>query len=78
MFNTNQTLYVVVTKSVTDDWNNLTCCHQFRPPKTSLTTHTTMSISFDEAVASLQAMFPEWDKEMLSMILESNQYHVRH
>jgi len=36
-----------------------------------------MSITFEEAVATLRTMFPEWDPEMLSMILESNNYHVR-
>ena len=35
-----------------------------------------MSITFDAAIANLQSMFPEWDKEMLGMILESNNYHV--
>jgi len=33
-------------------------------------------LSFEEAVATLRAMFPEWDPEMLSLILESNNRHV--
>ena len=35
-----------------------------------------MSISFEDAVKTLKSMFPEWDEEMLGVILESNQYHV--
>lgn len=35
-----------------------------------------MSISFESAVATLKAMFPEWDEETLSTILMSNNYHV--
>lgn len=35
-----------------------------------------MSISFESAVATLKAMFPEWDEDTLSTILVSNNYHV--
>ena len=35
-----------------------------------------MSISFESAVETLKAMFPEWDPETLSTLLESNNYHV--
>jgi hypothetical protein len=35
-----------------------------------------MSISFEEAIASLQAMFVDWDRDSLHAILEANNYHV--
>lgn len=35
-----------------------------------------MSISFENAVATLTAMFPDWDEETLSTLLISNNYHV--
>lgn len=35
-----------------------------------------MSISYDEAIATLKVMFPDWEEETLSTILISNQYHV--
>lgn len=35
-----------------------------------------MSISFEDAVATLKSIFPEWESEMLGMILTSNNYHV--
>ena len=35
-----------------------------------------MSIPFDNAVGTLEAMFPEWDKETLTTLLISNSYHV--
>lgn len=35
-----------------------------------------MSISYEEAISTLKVMFPDWDKETLSTILTSNQYHV--
>ncbi len=35
-----------------------------------------MSIPFDNAVGTLESMFPEWDKETLTTLLISNSYHV--
>lgn len=35
-----------------------------------------MSMSYDDAVSTLQAMFPDWDKETLETVLTSNNYHV--
>lgn len=35
-----------------------------------------MSISFEVAVSTLTAMFPDWDEETLSTLLISNNYHV--
>lgn len=35
-----------------------------------------MSIPFDNAVGTLQSMFPEWDPETLTTLLISNNYHV--
>lgn len=35
-----------------------------------------MSMAYDDAVSTLQAMFPEWDKETLETVLTSNNYHV--
>lgn len=35
-----------------------------------------MSISFEEAVATLTSMFPDWDEETLAALLTSNNYHV--
>lgn len=35
-----------------------------------------MSISFEDAVNTLAAMFPDWDRETLSAVLVSNHYHV--
>eukprot|EP01038_Epipyxis_sp_PR26KG_P007693 gene7693-10464_t len=37
-----------------------------------------MSISFEDAVATLKSMFADWDEETLSAILISNNYHVEH
>lgn len=34
------------------------------------------SISFEDALATLQAMFPEWDRDTLETLLVSNDYHV--
>lgn len=33
-------------------------------------------MAYDDAVSTLQAMFPEWDKETLETVLTSNNYHV--
>ena len=33
-------------------------------------------VSFDDAVASLQSMFPEWDQETLKTLLITNNGHV--
>ena len=35
-----------------------------------------MSVSFEDALSTLTAMFPEWDRETLSVLLTSNGYHV--
>ncbi len=35
-----------------------------------------MSIPFDSAIGTLEAMFPEWEKETLKTLLISNHYHV--
>lgn len=35
-----------------------------------------MSIPFDNAVGTLEAMFPDWEKETLTTLLISNSYHV--
>ena len=35
-----------------------------------------MSIPFDNAVLTLQTMFPEWEQETLTTLLISNNYHV--
>lgn len=35
-----------------------------------------MSITFEDAIATLKTMFPDWDEETLSTILVSNNYHV--
>lgn len=35
-----------------------------------------MSISFDNAIATLKNMFPEWDEDTLSTLLVANNYHV--
>merc|ERR1711991_1210936 len=34
------------------------------------------NISYEEALDMLQSMFSDWDRETLSMVLESNNYHV--
>lgn len=34
------------------------------------------SISFEDALVTLQSMFPEWDKDTLETLLISNDYHV--
>jgi uncharacterized SAM-binding protein YcdF (DUF218 family) len=34
------------------------------------------NISFEDAIATLKSMFPEWDEETLSTVLVSNNYHV--
>ncbi len=34
------------------------------------------TVSFEEALASLIVMFPEWDQETLAELLTSNNYHV--
>jgi hypothetical protein len=35
-----------------------------------------MAITFEGAIAELQSMFPEWDKETLETLLTANANHV--
>jgi hypothetical protein len=35
-----------------------------------------MSVSFDEALDTLVSMFGEWDRETLSLVLESQNYRL--
>ena len=35
-----------------------------------------MSITYDEAMQTLQVMFPEWDKDMIVAIFQNNNYHM--
>lgn len=35
-----------------------------------------MSVSYEDAMNSLTAMFPEWDQETLGAVLQSNDYHL--
>lgn len=35
-----------------------------------------MSVTFEDAMASLTSMFPEWDRDTLEALLASNDYHL--
>jgi hypothetical protein len=72
--------YIVPTALKEEDWGVAFVSEIELPP------HTDVAIDWSPetkarveatAVATLRTMFPEWDLEILSMILESNNYHVR-
>jgi hypothetical protein len=35
-----------------------------------------MAVTFEDALNTLQAMFADWDRDALAVVLESNHYHL--
>jgi hypothetical protein len=35
-----------------------------------------MAVTFEDALNTLQAMFSDWDRDALAVVLESNHYHL--